>query len=432
MANEFNRRSFLKTAALAAGPAVIAARGANEKVNIGWIGVGTRGYAGLDWLHTAAPNDVEIVAICDTYDGYIARAKDRMRTVWAATPATYRDYHDLLADKNVDAVFIMTPEHLHHDMTIAALKAGKHVYIEKPLAHTIEVGFDIVRAADQAGKVVQVGTQNRSSSLYKKAKELIQQGMVGDVHFVRAFWYRNGLPNEPSWRYVIPADANPQNTDWNRFLGTAPKRPWDPHRYFQWRLYWDYSGGISTDLLVHQTDIVNFMLDKTVPRSCMASGGIYRWTAKDDDRDVPDCLSAVYEYSDKLQINYSCYLGNEYFGYGEEICGNEGTIRVMNRQDLYFEPETYNARRPGAPNRAPANFQARQSIHLNGKADFGESDGAINHFRNFIQAVLGKEQVIAPPTVGQQAAISGHLATLSFKNNKRIVWDEAANNYHFS
>ncbi len=121
----------------------------------------------------------------------------------------------------------MTPEHLHHDMTIAALKAGKHVYIEKPLAHTIEEGFEIVKAWEQAKKIVQVGTQNRSSSLYKKAKEMVQQGMVGDVHFVRAFWYRNGLPNEPSWRYVIPPEATPQNTDWNRFLGTAPKHAWD-------------------------------------------------------------------------------------------------------------------------------------------------------------------------------------------------------------
>jgi predicted dehydrogenase len=429
MANDFNRRSFLKTAALAAGPAVIAAQGANSKVNIGWIGVGTRGYAGLDWLHTASPNDVQITAVCDTFEGYIARAKDRMHTVWNSTPATYRDYNDLLADKNVDAVFIMTPEHLHKDMAVAALKAGKHVYIEKPLAHTIEEGFEIVKAADQAGKVVQVGTQNRSSSLYKKAKELIQQGMVGNVHYVRAFWYRNGLPSEPSWRYAIPPDATPENTDWNRFLGSAPKRPWDPHRYFQWRLYWDYSGGISTDLLVHQTDIVNFMLDKTVPRSCMASGGIYRWK---DDRDVPDCLSAVYDYADDLQINYSCYLGNEFFGYGEEVCGDEGTIRVMNRQDLYFEPETYNSRRPGAANRAPANIQARKPIHLNGRADFGESDGAINHFRNFIQSVLGNEKVIAPPAVGQQAAISGHMATLSFKNQKKILWDDAANSYHFS
>jgi predicted dehydrogenase len=432
MADELNRRNFLKAAAIAAGPAAISARGANDKVNIGWIGVGTRGYAGLDWLHTAAANEVQITAICDTYQGYIARAQDRLQTVWGNKAKTHVDYRELLADKSIDAVYIMTPEHLHHDMTIAALKAGKHVYIEKPLAHTIEEGFDIVKAWEQSKKIVQVGTQNRSSSLYKKAKELIQQGMVGDVHFVRAFWYRNGLPSEPSWRYAIPAEANPQNTDWNRFLGTASKRDWDAHRYFQWRLYWDYSGGISTDLLVHQTDIVNFMLSKTVPKSCMASGGVYRWTDKTDDRDVPDCLSAVYDYSDKMQLNYSCYLGNEFFGYGEEIMGNEGTIRVMNRQDLYFEAESYNAHRSDRPNRAPDAIKARAAIHINGLQEYKESDGAINHFRNFIQAVLGKEQVIAPPPVGQQAAISGHMATLSYKNQKKAVWDEAAQKVKFA
>ena len=208
MAEELDRRNFLKTAALAAGPAIISARGANDKVNIGWIGVGTRGYASLDWMHTAEPNNVQITAICDTYQGYIARGVDRMQTIWGTKPATYTDYKDLLADKNIDAVFIMTPEHLHHDMAIAALRAGKHVYVEKPLAHTIEEGWDIVKEWEKSGKICQVGTQNRSSSLYKKAKEMVQQGMIGDVHFVRAFWYRNGLPNEPSWRYVIPAEAN--------------------------------------------------------------------------------------------------------------------------------------------------------------------------------------------------------------------------------
>ena len=420
MADELNRRNFLKAAAIAAGPAVIPGQGANDKVNIGWIGVGTRGYAGLDWLHTAAANDVQVTAICDTYQGYIARAQDRLQTVWGNKAKAYVDYRELLADKSIDAVYIMTPEHLHHDMTIAALKAGKHVYIEKPLAHTIEEGYDIIKAWEQSKKIVQVGTQNRSSSLYKKAKELVQQGMVGDVHFVRAFWYRNGLPNEPSWRYVIPAEATPQNTDWNRFLGTAPKHEWDAHRYFQWRLYWDYSGGISTDLLVHQTDIVNFMLSKTVPKSCMASGGVYRWTDKTDDRDVPDCLSAVYDYSDKMQLNYSCYLGNEF------------SIRVMNRQDLYFEAESYNAHRADRPNRAPDAIKARAAIHINGLLEYKESDGAINHFRNFIQAVLGKEQVIAPPPVGQQAAISGHLATLSYKNQKRAIWDEAAKKVQYT
>jgi predicted dehydrogenase len=422
MADEVNRRNFLKTAALAAGPALISARGANQKVNIGWIGVGTRGNAAIEWLHNAAPNDVALTAVCDTYQGFIARAKTRVKTVWGNEPATYVDYRELLADRNVDAVFIMTPEHLHRDMAVAALQAGKHVYLEKPLAHTIEEGFEIVRAWEQSGKVVQVGTQNRSSSLYRKAKELIDQGMIGQVQYVRAFWYRNSLPNDPAWRYIIPAEATAENTDWDRFLGSAPKRSWSPERYFQWRLYWDYSGGISTDLLVHQTDIVNFMLSKTTPKTCVASGGIYRWH---DDRDVPDTLSAIYEYADNFHINYSCFFGNDHYGYGEQVCGNEGTIEVMNRQDLYFNAETYHGK-------APASIAGRKPIHLNGKADFGESDGVNNHFRNFIQAVLGNEKVIAPPTVGQQAAISGHMATLAFRHQKKIIWDDAAGTYSFT
>jgi predicted dehydrogenase len=424
MADDLNRRNFLKGSAAAAalvGPAVISARGANDKINVGWIGVGTRGNAGIGWLKEAAGDDVKLTAVCDTYQGYIARAKDRVQTVWGNMPATYVDYHKLLEDKSIDAVYIMTPEHLHHDMAIAALRAGKHVYVEKPLAHTIEEGWDIIKEWQKSGKICQVGTQNRSSSLYKKAKELVQQGWIGDCHYVRAFWYRNSAANNPAWRYNIPSEATPQNTDWQRFLGTAPKRAWDPHRYFQWRLYWDYSGGISTDLLVHQTDIVNFMLDKTVPLTCMASGGIYRWTQKDDDRDTPDTFSAVYEYANKFHLNYSCYFGNVHYGYGEQLCGNEGTIEVMNRKDLYFYSEQPDPKQP----------PKRQPLHINAMETYKEQDGAINHFRNFIQAIQGKEKVIAPPTAGQQAAISGHMATLSFKHQKKIVWDEAGNKYRF-
>jgi predicted dehydrogenase len=245
---------------------------------------------------------------------------------------------------------------------------------------------------------------------------MVQQGLIGDCHYVRAFWYRNSAPDNPAWRYVIPKDANEENTDWAKFLGPAKKRPFDLHRYYQWRLYWDYSGGISTDLLVHQTDITNFVLDKTVPLTCVASGGVYRWTDANDDREVPDCLSAVYDYADRFHLNYSCYFGNDHYGYGEQFCGNEGTIEVLNRQDLYFSPQLLK----GA---APAQVKARQQVHLNGMKDFKESDGAVNHIRNFINAVLGQEKVIAPPDVGQQAAISGHMATVSFKTGRRVQWD---------
>ena len=144
-----------------------------------------------------------------------------------------------------------------------------------------------MKLSEKTNRVVQVGTQNRSNKLYIRAKKMAEDGLIGECHYVRAFWYRNFDPTQDpatgvpaAWRYIIPPDATPQNTDWKRFLETAEHKnlPFDKNRYFQWRNYWDYSGGISTDLLVHQTDISNFVVEKTVPNSCMASGGIYQWT----------------------------------------------------------------------------------------------------------------------------------------------------------
>ena len=428
MANDLARRNFMMqtgAAALLAGPAVQSARGANDKVNIGWIGLGTRGYFCLEQMYKGNAKNVHVGAVCDTFTGHLARGKDRVATTEGESPKAFNDYREILADKSIDTVFIMTPEHLHYPMMLAALKAGKNIYVEKPLAHTIEQGFELVKAAQKSGKVVQVGTQNRSSSLYRKAKEMYEQGMLGEVHYVRAFWYRNSAADNPAWRYAIPPEANEQNSDWDKFLGPAPKRAFDLHRYYQWRLYWDYSGGISTDLLVHQTDIVNFVLGKTLPSSCMASGGIYRWTDKTDDRDVPDTLSAIYDYPDRFQINYSCYFGNDQYGYGEQFCGTEGTLEVLNRKDLNFYPQTLNGK-------APANVLARKEMHLNGPKDFGEQDGVINHIHNFIESVRGNEKVIAPPSAGQQAAISGHMATLSFKSNKKVYWDAKKDNVRYS
>lgn len=424
MDNESSRRAFLKTSAglaIVSAPAVLPALGANDKAQVGWIGVGSRGYYLMDRLYTGSKNMVEVVAVCDTYKGHLSRAKDRVQTMGGNTPKTYEDFQQLLADPNVDTVVISTPEHLHFPMFMAAIKAGKNIYVEKPLAHTIEQGEEMVAAAKKAGKVVQVGTQNRSNSLYQKAKEMVEQGMIGDIHYVRAYWYRNSLDNNPAWRYAIPDDANPENTDWQKFLGPAPKRPFDKQRYYQWRLYWDYSGGISTDLLVHQTDITNFVCSQTVPSTCMASGGIYRWI--EDDREVPDTFSAVYEYvPKKFHINYSCYFGNDHYGYGENFMGNEGTIEVLNRQILHFYPEKFGGK-------APAKVAERQEVHI--ELPGNDNKAVEAHLRNFIEAIRGEAKVIAPPEVGQQAAISGHMATLSFRNQKKIVWDDRARKYHF-
>jgi predicted dehydrogenase len=418
----YSRRDFMKhssaaVAALAAERAVAA----SDQVTIGWIGTGSRGDYLMQRMYAQNAGRAQVVAVCDAYTGNLARAKDRVQTIGKNTPKTYADYHELLADPSIDVVFISTPEHLHYPMFMAAIKAGKNIYVEKPLAHTIEEGFEMVKAAEKAGKVVQVGTQNRSNSLYIKAKEMVAEGMIGEIHYVRAFWYRNSLEDNPAWRYKIPSDASEANTDWKRFLEGAPKHAWDSHRFYQWRLYWDYSGGISTDLLVHQTDITNFVCGKTVPVSCMASGGIDRWTSN-DDRDVPDTLSAVYDYADRFHINYSCYFGNDHFGYGEQFMGNEGTIEVLNRQILNFYPEKFN----GKP---PEKVAARKEINMNLPGN--DNNAVESHILNFLEAVRGNGKVIAPPEIGQQAAISGHMATLSLRNNKKAYWDDKKSKVHF-
>jgi len=155
----------------------------------------------------------------------------------------------------------------------------------------------------------------------------------------------------------------------------------------------------------------------------MASGGIYRWTDSSDDRDVPDTLSAIYEYPDKFHINYSCYFGNDHFGYGEEFMGNEGTIQVLNRQILNFYPESFR----GKP---PAHIAARKEIHL--EIPGNDNNAVQAHIKNFIEAVLGRTKAIAPASVGQEAAIGGHLATLSYRNNKKVYWERKTNKYRFS
>jgi len=418
---DLNRRTFLGSSAAAAlaTPFPANAVAANDKITVGMIGLGIRGSYLLERFYARVKETATVVAICDAYTGNLSKARERIATLGGNTPKPYADYRELLQDKSIDAVFIATPEHLHATMLTDALRAGKHAYSEKPLAHTIEEGEAILKVAENSRQVVQVGTQNRSNALYVKAKEMVAAGMIGDVHYTRAFWYRNSLDDAPAWRYAIPADANEQNTDWTRFLGDAPKRPFNKARFYQWRLYWDYSGGISTDLLVHQTDITQFVLGKPAPLSCTASGGILRWTQ--DDREVPDTFSAVFEYPGGFHINYSCYFGNDHFGFGEQFMGNEGTIEVLNRRSLNFYTEKLGGK---APERVAARKEIAMTLPDN------ENKAAEEHIGNFIEAIRGREKVVAPPDAGQRAAISGHLATLSYRRNQKVFWDEGARQYH--
>jgi predicted dehydrogenase len=431
MSEDFSRRDALKGAVLAA-PSLLAAQSQNSRLRVGWIATGSRGAHVMSQMYLSSKDMVEVVHVCDTFAGNLAKGKDIVQTQGKNTPKTTVDYRDVINDPNVDVVFIASPEHLHYPMAMAALKAKKHIYLEKPIAHTIEEGFEIVALAEKTGSVVQVGTQNRSNKLYIQAKKMVEDGYIGEIHYTRAFWYRNfdekldpakGVP--AAWRYIIPGDATEQNTDWKRFLEGAEKKniPFNKGRYFQWRNYWDYSGGISTDLLVHQTDITNFVVGSLVkaelPLSCMASGGIYQWGAP-DDREVPDTLSALYEYPNQFHLNYSCYFGNDQYGYGEQFMGKKGTIEVMDRQNLYFTPQPKFIR--GAKP-----FSSQSAVTMNYLKDFNQPDATADHVKNFLMAVLGKEKALAPAKAGQVAAIPGHMATQSYRAKKAVFWDSRTN-----
>ncbi|MBL0155723.1 MAG: Gfo/Idh/MocA family oxidoreductase [Bryobacterales bacterium] len=420
MSQELSRRSFaLKAAALAAAPAVLPALGANSRVSLGVIGTGGRGYYLTQRAYAGNAGRFQVEAVCDTFTGNLARGKDLVQTQGKNVPKTYVDYKELLADKSIDAVIIATPEHLHHRMLLDALAAGKNVYVEKPLAHTVEEAQEIMKAVAKSKSVVQVGTQNRSNSLYQMAKTMIGQGLIGDCHYVRAFWYRNQLPNGAgAWRYSMPPDANETNMDFKRFLGPAQARAFNKPRYFQWRLYWDYSSGIATDLMVHQTDITAFVMNKGIPDSVVTTGGVNRWT-ENDDREVPDTWSVLMDYGDKFHINYSCYLGNSKFGYGEQFMGNDGTIEIISRQTLNFYPEAY----PGVNDTIKARKELSITIPNN------DNLAVEAHIRNFLNSIMGIEKPIAPPSAGYEAAIPGFLSVMSYRTGKKMLWDHKADKY---
>ncbi|MFN8007367.1 MAG: Gfo/Idh/MocA family oxidoreductase [Terriglobia bacterium] len=245
-----DRRQFLqRSVSLGAAASLVFSRGAraqespNSRIAVGMIGVGARAHELLRAIQTIP--GTEVAAVCDAYQGRLERAVERTK----GRAKIYPDYPAILADKGIDAVVIATPDHWHKTMAIEALQAGKDVYVEKPLTYSIDEGLEILAALKKSDRVLQVGSQGISSQIQQKAKEMIQSGRLGQVTLLRASYNRNTAAG--AWLYPMPPDASPQTVNWSKFLGSAPPRAYDPERFFRWRCYWDYSGGIATDLFVH-------------------------------------------------------------------------------------------------------------------------------------------------------------------------------------
>lgn len=419
MEQEVSRRDFLKKSgqtaagvglATVAGPAVLRSLGANEHVRVGCVGLGIRGEFLLK--NVLQVPKARVVGLCDAYDGYIARAKGHIAKAGQPEPEVFNDYRAMLDSKNIDAVVIATPEHWHHRMGLDAIQAAKDMYLEKALAHTIQEGDDLVKASESNPKVViQMGTQNRSNPIYQKAREIYQSGQLGKVKAIRAFWYRNSTT--PAWRYPIPADASPSNCRFEQFLGPAHKRPFDTARMFQWRLYWDYSQGIATDLMTHQLDVIHMIMGVTAPKTIMANGGIYFWR---DAREVPDNWHAILQYGteeDGFMVQYSSMFSNQKYDYGEQLLGSEGTLELMGRKTLTYTPEAAYAK----------NFPDRKAVTYTA-TELNPKDSVLLHMENWFECVANRNaKTTCTVRVGEQAATPCHLAVLSYQKKRQVNWD---------
>src|ERR1700712_2152968 len=250
----------------------------NDNLQIALIGAGGMGQGDAK-LSTSLPG-VKLVAACDCYDGRL----QHMKELYGGDIFTNRDYREILHRADIDAVIVGTPDHWHRRISIDSLQAGKHVYCEKPMVHAVEEGQSLIDAQHASGKVFQVGSQYRSSLAYLKARELFAQKAIGELNAVEAWLDRNRAIG--AWEFSIPLDAGPKTCDWQQFLGDAPKRAWDPKRFFRWRNYRDYGTGVAGDLFVHLLTGLHTVTQSTGPTRIYATGGTRYWT----DREVPDVM----------------------------------------------------------------------------------------------------------------------------------------------
>src|SRR6266581_3156206 len=313
--NRFSRRKFLAIGAGAAGASLVtktilldpepawAFQGPaspSDRVRFGIIGVGMQG-SGLLASAIELPG-VECAAACDLYDGRHTLAKEIVRPDLPVT----RRYQELLADKSIDCIVAAVPDHWHKQIVVDTVSAGKDIYCEKPMSHTAAEGAEMADAAKRTGRIVQIGSQRVSSLVCKKAKEMVTQGMLGDLMMVEGWLGRNDPTG--AWEYPPPTDLSPQTLDWDTWQGTVPKRPCSPQIFARWRCWKEYGTGVAGDLLVHLVSGMMFVLGwNEPPKRAMAMGGILRW---EDGRNMPDVHASLFQYGD-IPVFMRLNLGTE-------------------------------------------------------------------------------------------------------------------------
>jgi predicted dehydrogenase len=432
MTKDFSRREFLGVGAAVAGASLVgtpivpqpapvwqAPRApASQRVRFGIIGVGMQGVSLLTESIKFA--DVECAAACDVYDGRHTLARE---VAGANLPVTRR-YQQLLDDRNIDCIIAAVPDHWHKQIVLDTVSAGKDVYIEKPMSHSPADGVAMVDAARRSGRIVQVGSQRVSSQICARAKQLLAQGIIGDLTFAEAQLGRNSPSG--AWQYPPPLDLSPQNLDWNTWLGPAPKRPFDPILFARWRAWREYGTGVAGDLLVHLISGFMFMTGlNQPPTQAMAVGGIRRWK---DGRNTPDVHAVQYYYGDlpvSMRLNLGTSVEEMYRFHGSkgilEVKNGLITLSPQSGKDDWpsyyaqsfpramreaYSKKWYEENEPPKPGQAPLT----EAMSISGP----RYDDIRPHLWNFFDAVRTRKPVVEDAVFGHNAALACHMANDSY------------------
>ncbi len=442
-----NRRRFLKLAGTATAATVVGAKvhtlataqatpaaplAANDHIQIALIGAGGQGQG--DTKTALQIPGVKLVAVADCYDGRL----ERSREIWGDGIFTTRDYREILARKEVDAVIVGTPDHWHKQVSVDAMKAGKDVYCEKPMIHLYADGPEMIETARATSRILQIGSQRVSSVIYAKAKEILASGAIGQLNMVTAHWDRNSSMG--AWNYTIPPDASPETCDWARFLGTAPKIPFNAEHFFQWRKWKAYGSGVAGDLFVHLFSGTHFITGSNGPARAMATGGLRFWK---DGRDADDVLLGLFDYREGFNLS----LRVNFVDGGEEsealeFTGSEGTMEIgwntlaLSRTPREKEPgltigtfpeemqkrilAIYHRKYPVSQASAPPSVAYERYV-----VPEGYSDG-YDHCKNFFDAVRSRKPVVEDAVFGFRAAGAALLSNLSVERGAVVKWDPDA------
>ncbi len=405
MSVPISRRDFTRAAAgaaalLAAGVETARGYAANDTIHVGCIGTGGR----CRDLMTRLPKipGVKIAAVCDVWDVH----REAGRKLADPQAAVEKDYRKLLERDDIDAVLIGTPDHWHVPITVDACAAGKDVYVEKPLTHDLSEGPRVIEAQNKHQRIVQVGTQQRSMPHLIEAREIVRSGELGDIHKIHLSWNRN----QARWdRNKLEID--PAGVDWKAFLGNAPDQNFDPYRFRNWRWFWDFGGGIFTDLMVHWIDTAHWMLDLSAPTTAASLGDRFATVGL---WETPDTVQTLLSYPDQqLQAYFEGTFVNHRNRAMLEIMGTKATL-YCDRGRYEIIPEQGSG---------VAAHERIDSPGERGSDFFAGVDGELFHLTNWLDCIRTRQAPNCPAEAGVQSAAAAHLANRSLRSGEIARFD---------